>query len=65
MNNEYLDFAKGIAKEAGKIMLKYFKQNNGESYKGDRTIVTLADKEINDYLIEKVKEIYPEHSVDG
>lgn len=62
---EYLEFAKNIAYEAGKIMLKYFKQNNGASYKGDRTIVTIADIEINSYLIEKVKEYYPEHSVDG
>ena len=45
MNNEleeYLDFAKDIAKHAGEVMIKYFNQNNGASYKGDKTIVTLA-----------------------
>jgi len=63
--NEYLEFAKNIANEAGKIMLKYFNSDNGASYKGDRTIVTLADKEINRCLIDKVKEKYPNHSVDG
>ena len=42
---------KDIAKYAGKVMLKYFNQENGEKYKGDRTIVTLADTEINSYLI--------------
>ena len=62
---EYLEFAKDIAYQAGKIMLKYFDQNNGASYKGDKTIVTLADTEINSYLIEKVKERYPTHAVDG
>ena len=62
---EYLEFAKNIAKYAGKIMLKYFNQNNGANYKGDKTIVTLADKEINSYLIEQVKLKYPSHSVDG
>ena len=62
---EYLKFAKDIAKYAGKIMIKYFNKNNGSSYKGDKTIVTLADKEINTYLIEQVKEKYPTHSVDG
>lgn len=68
MNNElegYLDFAKDIAKHAGEVMIKYFNQNNGASYKGDKTIVTLADTEINSYLIKKVKEKYPLHSVDG
>lgn len=65
MEEEYLEFAKDIAKEAGKIMLKYFNMNNDASYKGDKTIVTLADTEINSYLIKKVKEKYSNHSVDG
>lgn len=65
MEEEYLEFAKDIAKEAGKIMLKYFNMDNGASYKGDKTIVTLADTEINSYLIKRVKEKYPNHSVDG
>lgn len=62
---EYLNFAKEIAYEAGNIMLKYFTQDNGASYKQDNTIVTIADKEINEYLIKKVIEKYPDHSVDG
>lgn len=28
----YLEFAKDIAYKAGKIMMKYFNQNNGASY---------------------------------
>ena len=63
--NEYLEFAKYIARYAGEIMLKYFKEDNGGRYKGDNTIVTLADTEINSYLIKQVKEKYPEHAVDG
>lgn len=63
--NEYLEFAKEIALEAGKIMKKYFSRKDISSYKGDRTIVTLADTEINSYLIKRVKEMYPTHSVDG
>ena len=62
---KYLDFAKEIAKEAGNIMKKYFDRRDVSSYKGDRTIVTLADTEINSYLIEKVKEKFPGHCVDG
>ena len=57
--NEYLSFAKEIANYAGKVMLKYFNDNNGEKYKDDNTIVTLADTEINEYLIKQVKEKYP------
>ena len=65
MNEEYLDFAKSIAYKAGEIMNKYFKEDNGSTYKSDETIVTKADKEINEYLIEKVKTDFPSHSVDG
>lgn len=65
MEEKYLEFAKEIAKEAGKIMLKYFETDNGSSYKGDKTIVTLADTEINTYLIKRVKEEFPDHCVDG
>lgn len=65
MNGKYLEFAKEIAKEAKRIMLKYFNIENGSTYKEDKTIVTLADKEINCYLIKRVKEEFPEHSVDG
>lgn len=62
---EYLEFAKEIANYAGKIMLKYFNTDNGANYKGDKTIVTIADKEINTYLIKRVKEKFPNHCVDG
>lgn len=65
MKKEYLNFAKEIAYHAGEIMMKYYKSDNGANYKYDQTIVTLADKEINDYLIERVKAVYPTHSVDG
>ena len=44
---------------------KYFIRKDISSYKGDKTIVTLADQEINSYLIKRVKEKFPTHSVDG
>jgi len=65
MNNEYLEFAITIAREAGNIMLKYFNGDNDATYKSDQSIVTIADKEINDYVIDKVKEKFPTHSVNG
>ena len=65
MDNEYLVFAKEIAYEAGKIMRKYFLEDNGAKYKYDQTIITKADTEINSLLIKNVKEKFPTHSVDG
>ena len=63
--DELLEFGLDIARHAGEIMRKYFNENNGSSYKGDNTIVTSADLEINHYLIKRVKETYPDHSVYG
>ena len=62
---DYIEFAKEIANYAGKTMKKYFNQDNGQKYKGDKTVVTLADTEINSYLVKRVKEKYPYHAVDG
>ena len=63
---EYLEFAKDIASYAGDVIKEYFYfVDKKTEYKEDRTPVTLADKKINSYLIEKVKEKYPSHSVLG
>ena len=61
----YLEFAKSLAYESGKIMKKYFYEDNGMEFKSDKTPVTIADKMINKLVIEKVKEKYPSHGVDG
>ncbi len=65
MYNEYLDFAKNIALYAGKTMLEFYNDKIDLNYKEDKTVVTLVDKKINNYLIEKVKEKYKNHSVNG
>lgn len=65
MEEEYLEFAKEIALEAGKIMMYYFNYDNEATYKIDKTIVTIADTKINEYLIKKVKEKFPTHCVCG
>ena len=64
-NKEYLDFAKSVAYEAGEIMRKYFGKNPDSEFKKDDTIVTVADKEINNLVIERVKDKLPEHAVNG
>ncbi len=63
--NEYLEFAKKIANYAGSVMKEYFYKDQGVEYKDDRTPVTIADKKINEYLINEVKKTYPQHKVIG
>ena len=62
---EYLEFAKRIAIYAGKEMKKHFALEEKVSYKEDHTVVTMVDKKINHYLIQKVNKTYPTHSVMG
>ena len=65
MDQEYLEFAKEIALYAGKIMMEYYHKKIDLNYKEDKTVVTYVDKKINHYLISRVQEKYPEHSVLG
>lgn len=62
---EWLDFAKSVALEAGDIMRKYFGKKPDSHLKANNTIVTVADEEINDLVIKRVTERYPAHDIDG
>lgn len=61
----YLDFAKAVAQEAGVIMREYFVSEVQHRFKEDKTIVTIADEKINQLVIERIQEAYPQHSVLG
>lgn len=66
--NDYsaeLEFAKKLAKEAEEIALKYFSFEVENTWKGENTPLTVADTEINDLVIKRVGENYPEHSIYG
>ncbi len=62
---EYLEFAKKLAKEAEEIALKYFGFETDTTWKEDSTPLTKADTEINDLVIRRINEVYPEHSIYG
>lgn len=62
---EYLEFTKKLAKEAEEIALSYFSSEVVHIWKGDNTPLTKADAEINDLVIKRVNEAYPNHSVYG
>lgn len=64
MNEQYLEFAKTVALEAGETMRKYFLHAERE-WKEDQTPLTIADTTINRMVIERVAEKFPDHSVLG
>ena len=62
---EYLDFAKKLAKDAEAIALKYFGFETETTWKEDNTPLTKADTEINDLIIKRINETFPAHSIYG
>jgi myo-inositol-1(or 4)-monophosphatase len=64
--DRYLDFAKELAQDAGKIMRHYFhEKEQGVSWKDDQTPLTLADTKINSLVAESIRKTYPEHGLVG
>ena len=62
---EYLEFAKNIAREAGQVMHQYYRADQKVEEKSDHSPVTVADTIINSMLIERVKNTFPDHGVMG
>jgi fructose-1,6-bisphosphatase/inositol monophosphatase family enzyme len=63
--NEYLDFARKLALDAGEVMLAHFESNFEHREKDDKSIVTVADEYINHMVIDEVGKSFPAHSVLG
>lgn len=65
-HQQLLDFAKSIAYEAGVIMRHYFDASQiTVTKKADNSPVTEADTKINQLLIERVNQAFPDHGVLG
>ncbi|MBU2542659.1 inositol monophosphatase [Patescibacteria group bacterium] len=59
-----LEFAKNLARDAGSLALGYYKEGINQRFKSDPTdVVTDADIAVSDFIIEKIKETYPEHGI--
>src|SRR5712691_9606711 len=60
-----LDFAVGIAREAGAMTLQYFKGSFAAERKADNSFVTIADREAERFLRQKIEEAFPTDAVLG
>ena len=60
-----LAVAKKIAAKSGKIMLKYFDNDQAVEVKGDKSLVTIADKLINTMVIKELRKVFPKDIVIG
>ena len=64
-HQEYLDFAREVAIEAGKITLKYFQGTFDVESKADTSPVTIADRETEQFIRARIKDRYPGHGILG
>lgn len=62
---EYLDFASTIAREAGKVTLRYYRTLIEVERKSDESPVTIADRETEKYLVGQIRARYPQHGILG
>lgn len=65
MISDYLSFAAGLAVEAGKITLKYFRKDVAVEYKSDASPVTVADRETELFIRAAIQKCFPEHGLIG
>jgi myo-inositol-1(or 4)-monophosphatase len=61
----YLDFAKELALESGSILKEQFGLGREKTFKSDKTAITELDERINQLVIERVIDNFPEHGVVG
>jgi histidinol-phosphatase len=63
--NELLELAIDLAHGAGEITLRYFKNKPETSKKSDGSYVTIADREAERYLRERIAERFPDDGILG
>lgn len=62
---EYLEFAKNIAWEAGKLTLGHFQTGVRPEWKEDDSPVTVADRGAEYLIRQRIEEKYPSHAILG
>lgn len=61
----YLDFAVELARAAGEITLKYFKGSFTVERKADRSFVTIADRETEQFMRQRIAAEFPHDAILG
>lgn len=63
MLKTFLDAAIEIAQEAGKILREEMERPPTIAYKGDFDLVTQADRRSEQFIVRRLRELYPQHAV--
>src|SRR5271166_891923 len=54
-----------MAREAGVLLMEYFRQHVKIEYKGDVDLVTVADRKSEKLILERIRQRFPDHDVMG
>ncbi len=63
--DDCLAFAVSAADEAGRLALRYFQQDLAVEWKADNSPVTIADRECETLLRQRIEQRYPDHGILG
>jgi myo-inositol-1(or 4)-monophosphatase len=61
---EFLPHIQQIAREAGDLLMKHFGKVDVE-YKGEVDVVTVADRESEKFIVERLTKLWPDHDLVG
>jgi myo-inositol-1(or 4)-monophosphatase len=58
-------FAVSLARRAGELMRSNFSLGTKKQWKADQSPITVTDTTINEFVIEAIRETYPDHAIIG
>ena len=64
-HNDFVSGMAEIAREAGALLMGYFRQHVKVEYKGDADLVTVADRKSEMLIRERIKARWPSHDILG
>jgi 3'(2'), 5'-bisphosphate nucleotidase len=59
--DEELAFAIEVARDAGKILMRYYRGDYRTDWKGENDPVTSADREVNEFILERLRREFPDY----
>src|SRR5690349_24707991 len=60
-----LSSMEAIAREAGALLMEHFRARVTIEYKGDVDLVTIADRQSEALILNRIRSLYPAHDVMG
>lgn len=63
--SEFVPQMQEIARDAGTLLMEYFRARVKVEYKGDVDLVTVADRKSEALIRERIKAVWPEHDILG